>query len=189
MDHFVGAEILKSGHMGIKTPEFIKPAKELFLFFHQNCTTDKIWLNLCGLCGNGKTTAMKAMFEMIRYYQGYEDGKYAVQFPFSCRYLTATELAEIIAHDRPTWNVIKNYQVLFVDDVGTEPAAIMDYGNHITPFVELITNRYNNRLGLVFTTNIPPKDMAARYGIRIADRLKECCEIVVFEGKDRKSVV
>lgn len=165
------------------TPSFRQAVKDLFFWFHQNTQSSKIWLCLCGGCGTGKTTILKAMFNFIRYYQLYENGKYRGQFPFSCRYLDAKDLADIIAHDKQEWDAIKKYQVLFIDDVGTEPAVIMDYGNPIEPFVELIMNRYNQDLGLVFTTNLTSAMYEQRYGLRIRDRMRECCEIVTCCGE------
>lgn len=60
---------------------------------------------------------------------------------------------------------------LAIDDLGTEPVEVMDYGNIITPVINLLTKRYEAHLFTIVTTNLDPKEIHKRYGDRIADRL------------------
>ena len=61
-------------------------------------------------------------------------------------------------------------EMLAIDDLGTEPVEVMDYGNIITPVINLLTKRYEAHLFTIVTTNLDPKEIHKRYGDRIADR-------------------
>ena len=71
---------------------------------------------------------------------------------------------------------------LGIDDIGTEPAEVQDYGNFIYPIKELLAMRYDAQLFTVFTTNLEPKEIRQRYGDRIADRLNEMMTKVVYRN-------
>ena len=72
---------------------------------------------------------------------------------------------------------------LGIDDLGTEPAEVQDYGNIMYPIKELLTMRYDAQLFTVFTTNLEPKDIRQRYDNRIADRLNEMMVKIVYNNK------
>lgn len=73
--------------------------------------------------------------------------------------------------------------LLGIDDLGTEPAEVQDYGNIMYPIKELLTMRYDAQLFTVFTTNLEPKDIRQRYDNRIADRLNEMMVKIVYNNK------
>lgn len=72
--------------------------------------------------------------------------------------------------------------MLAIDDLGTEPVEVMDYGNIITPIIDLLTKRYEAQLFTIVTTNLDPKDIRKRYGDRIADRLNEMMAKIVYRN-------
>ena len=88
-------------------------------------------------------------------------------------YLLAAYIAEVQFRHR---EFISNSSVeeqlrqiaLGIDDLGTEPAEVQDYGNIMYPIKELLTMRYDAQLFTVFTTNLEPKDIRQRYDNRIA---------------------
>ena len=59
----------------------------------------------------------------------------------------------------------------------------MDFGNVINPIAELISYRYEALLPAIYSTNLSPSSIAEVYGKRVADRLKETAEIVVFSNE------
>lgn len=76
-----------------------------------------------------------------------------------------------------------NARVLFVDDLGA--------GGKVSEFTEevnfrLVNHRYEHGLPTLFTSNVLPKELAARLGDRVASRLAEMCQQVVIVGKDRR---
>lgn len=84
--------------------------------------------------------------------------------------------------------------LLGIDDLGCEPLLVKDYGNDVTPLIELLTERYNKRLFTIITTNlaIVKKDgrdvdeIEERYGERIADRIREQYNTISYNA-DQKS--
>ena len=54
--------------------------------------------------------------------------------------------------------------------------------NIITPIIDLLTKRYEAQLFTIVTTNLDPKDIRKRYGDRIADRLNEMMEKIVYRN-------
>jgi len=70
--------------------------------------------------------------------------------------------------------------MLTIDDLGTEPVEVMDYGNIMTPVIDLLTKRYEAQLFTIVTTILAPKDIHKRYGDRIDDRLNEMMAKIVY---------
>ena len=70
--------------------------------------------------------------------------------------------------------------MLAIDDLGTEPVEVLDYGNVLYPIVDLLTRRYDRQLFTVITTNLTSEEIRAKYGERIADRLNEMMTKIVF---------
>ena len=81
------------------------------------------------------------------------------------------------------WRNVMRYQLMIVDDLGTEPREVMEFRNIYTPLIDLITTRYEEQLYTIFTTNLTPAQLEEKYGKRIVDRLNEMVEKVVFENE------
>ena len=73
--------------------------------------------------------------------------------------------------------------VLLVDDLGAErkPTEFTEEINF-----RLINWRYENHMPTLFTSNVLPKELAARLGDRVTSRLGEMCQRIVLEGPDRR---
>lgn len=139
----------------------------------------KFGLMLCGGVGNGKSTMMKAiqsLLNVIRITNQYDNTVYGM------RIKNAKSICEMILHDYNAFLDLSRCSLLGIDDLGTEPLAVLDYGNEKTPIVDLLSARYENRLFTIATTNLTPRQISERYGERIADRFKEMMEIVAFKN-------
>ncbi len=69
------------------------------------------------------------------------------------------------------------------DDLGTEPESKY-YGKATNVMAEIILNRYDNELPFNMThitTNLGTKDITARYGSRVTDRMREMFNLIGFE--------
>ena len=95
----------------------------------------------------------------------------------------AKQLATICKSNPSQWQSIINQELIVIDDIGTEPREIVDFGNVINPIAELISYRYEALLPAIYSTNLSPSSIAEVYGKRVADRLKETAEIVVFSNE------
>ena len=72
--------------------------------------------------------------------------------------------------------------MLAVDDAGIEPLEVVEYGNVVSPMVELLTKRYDEQLFTLMTTNLTPEGIRKRYGDRIANRLNEMAVVIPFKN-------
>lgn len=136
-------------------------------------------LLLCGGCGNGKTTFVKAFQQIINaLYMRVGDSVER----YGMRIVNARELVRICKKDYDQWRELCNSRMLAIDDFGTEPVELSDFGNVIYPITDLLTTRYDRSLFTVITTNLTPQEIRPKYGDRIADRLNEMMGKVIFNN-------
>lgn len=139
----------------------------------------KFGLLLCGGCGNGKTTFVKAFQQIINALNmrvGDSIERYGM------RIVNARELVRICRKDYEQWRELSNCRMLAIDDFGTEPVELSDYGNVVYPITDLLTTRYDRSLFTIITTNLRPQEIRPKYGDRIADRLNEMMGKVIFNN-------
>lgn len=149
----------------------------------------KFGLMLAGTCGNGKTTLMNAIQSATSWLSknklfGKDEFGDDIKM-----FITIVPAKDIIARCKDFHDIesLKKTPYLGIDDMGTEPIEVMDYGNICNPVIDLIDYRYNRQLTTFVTTNKTPNELRDRYGVRIADRFREMIEQVVFEdGSYRK---
>ena len=143
------------------------------------CGDYKVGLLLYGTIGSGKTTLAKAISNLIGILfnsaiSSERKGVFRV---------SALDLAKNVADDPAYFNRLKNQELLFIDDVGTEPASVKSWGNEYSPVTELIYARYDRQLFTIATSNLKDDDCGDRYGARIADRLEEMFERLHYQNK------
>lgn len=132
-------------------------------------------LLIYGGVGNGKTTLAKAICETIGilYDSAYSNERKGVYR------ISALEVAKC-ASDPESFTRLRNQEMLFIDDVGTEPASVKSWGNEISPVTELLYSRYDRQLFTIMTSNLDDKKLEDRYGLRIADRMNEMFDRLYF---------
>ena len=140
----------------------------------------KFGLMFCGLCGNGKTTWAKAL-QLLASGLNLKNPINNLYYVFPL--WNAKDLAMRSKGKYSDWRNVMRYQLMIVDDLGTEPREVMEFGNVYTPLIDLITTRYEEQLYTIFTTNLTPAQLEEKYGKRIVDRLNEMVEKVVFENE------
>ena len=140
----------------------------------------KFGLMFCGLCGNGKTTWAKAL-QLLASGLNLKNPINNLYYVFPL--WNAKDLATRSKGNYSDWRNVMRYQLMIVDDLGTEPREVMEFGNVYTPLIDLITTRYEEQLFTIFTTNLTPAQLEEKYGKRIVDRLNEMVEKVVFENE------
>jgi DNA replication protein DnaC len=144
----------------------------------------KFGLLLCGGCGNGKTTFVKALQQLLcrlSLRDEYNQSYYGIQVQ------DARSIVHLMKDDYAAWNRLCRVDMLAIDDLGIEPVEVMDYGNLLCPLVDLLTKRYDLQLFTLVTTNLTPAEIRARYGDRIADRLNEMMLKIVFTNESYRS--
>lgn len=149
-------------------PELLDPTKGIFI---------------SGKVGCGKTMAMfiaKKLCEASRNGNGF-------QIITANKYITYHGLSRYDENE----NVISdNTKNLMIDDIGSEPQKVVSFGTELKLIPTLIETRYNlwiEKGNLThFTSNYPLEALQDLYGKRTVSRLREMCNIVKYEGEDRR---
>ena len=141
----------------------------------------------CGNVGNGKTSLMYALCHCIQYladshhFEFMYDPESIYRAKINMRVVDIREILLASKGEAKEFDTLRKYPYLGIDDLGKEPAEIMDYGNILNPFHELLEYRYQQQLYTVITSNVPPGKIKEKYGERISNRIKEMLHKVVFE--------
>lgn len=130
----------------------------------------KTGIVLCGTCGNGKTTLVRALQNSLVYLKLRNLTEYGMPI------MDAREVAERMKE-------CKTSPLLAIEDMGKEPTTKLDYGNILNPVIEVLEHRYNEQLFTVISTNLTAKEIKEKYGTRIADRFNEMMSVIIFTGK------
>lgn len=145
-----------------------------------------------GTCGLGKTLICEKVLPVLFKYH----------FKKEVMAVTANDMNrridELLAYCEPG-------HVIIIDDLGTEPAETVFFGNRRRPFCELVDMAERNGTLLIITTNLrttmrrlkqagplgragdcdplSPPSIEARYGVPTLDRLRATTRVVVFKGE------
>ena len=106
-------------------------------------------LLLSGGVGCGKTTMLKAISDAVRVMSG-----------ATVTMADAQDLVSLAKKDRKEFYDLAAAKVLAIDDLGTEPQTVKDYGNETTPMAELLADRYKRRLPTLASTNLDREGLA-----------------------------
>lgn len=129
---------------------------------------------LSGLPGCGKTTAAAWWLLQPRERVPYVGTS-------SARFIDATGLARWPKYDNAEMLKLTRSRALVIDDLGVEYAD--KKGAYSSLLDEVINSRYSAELPTVITTNLPGAEFKARYGERIADRIREAGRFVELGGE------
>ena len=136
---------------------------------------------MCGTCGNGKTTLLYTLQSAINDLHRCDHFEFlGKEFRIGLRIVDAKDITEI-AKDLDELKQYRFQQMLAIDDLGKEPTEVLNFGNVVSPVVDLLEYRYNHQLFTVVTTNLTPKEIREKYGARIADRFNEMLEVIRFQ--------
>jgi DNA replication protein DnaC len=139
----------------------------------------KFGILLCGGCGNGKTTLVKAFQQLLcclNLRDEYNRTTYGMQIK------DARQIVRMMKFDYPAWEKLSQVEMLAIEDLGIEAVEIVEFGNVICPIVDILTKRYDMQLFTIITTNLTPAEIREKYGDRIADRMNEMMVKIIFNN-------
>lgn len=144
----------------------------------------KFCLILCGLYGNGKSTLVKALQQLLNLLDIRDDDNETC----GLQIVDAKDVAWLCHDDRPAWDRLCRKKMLAIDDLGTEEAQLKVYGNTINPVIDMLYKRYDMQLFTIITTNLKPAEIRSKYEERIADRLNEMSFRIVFTNPSYRTL-
>lgn len=146
------------------------------------CDEDgKVGLLIMGEPGNGKTTLLRSMRDLIN--RLHESARASEEKKLII--VDALEIGKAGRDDKsgaPYLKKLQREELLGIDDVGLDSAIVNSYANLNSPMEELLTFRYDKQLFTIITTNLTPKQIREKYGDRMADRFNEMFDRIVFEN-------
>ena len=147
---------------------------------------NKRGIMLCGKCGNGKTTMLRAIKTATNFLAEQNIFGETVNgswYPadVNIRIAHAKEIAIHFADEQKAATYAKT-NLLGIEDMGTEPAEVQVYGNIVNPIATLLESRYASGLTTFITTNLTPRLIGEKYQERIADRLNETMAVIPFDN-------
>ena len=101
--------------------------------------------------------------------------------------IDAREITRLNKDSYEQFKAYRNRQMLGIDDLGLEPTEVLDYGNILSPVIDLLSYRYNEQLFTVITTNLRPQEIREKYKDRIADRFNEMMTKIIFKNESYRS--
>lgn len=133
---------------------------------------------IIGGVGGGKTTFIRSMQQALN------AARYGSFRLFSCVEVEQNiRQASAVENSAADYSYYDNGAACF-DDFGAENTESVIYGNRVNVMGEIMQRRYNRfqsqGIKTHFTTNLSGADLRARYGERVYDRMKEMCNIVLF---------
>lgn len=160
----------------VDDPETIENINHLAEFIVRG--DSKFGVMLCGTPGNGKTTMLYAFQSAVNWLsdlRNFGDQRCGISI------VDAKDVVYAAKNVDEFRKLIKR-PMLAIEDMGREPAEILEFGNTASPVIDLLEYRYNNQLFTFITTNLTPAQIREKYGNRIADRFNEMMETIVFKN-------
>ena len=143
-------------------------------------------LLLLGSLGNGKTTmlrTMKAFFDGTGNWVGPICEATEIWKAERLSYLDELNDESVVRSKNFLYRCY-NERILIIDDLGVENEECKVFGEQRHPLEHLLLHRYSVDLTTIVSTNLKSMDVIEnRYGSRLADRLYETFDRIVFEGE------
>jgi DNA replication protein DnaC len=143
---------------------------------------------LAGRTGCGKTWALE-IFAFLASAHNIRYKAYGKDLPLALQDFRADEITTDFLAQGDTSLYTEGTKVLVINDLGTEPEETLYMGNRVNVLRQILEKRADNpaRLTLI-TSNIPMGDkaVAARYGDRVASRLRQMCNYIEITGNDKR---
>lgn len=130
--------------------------------------SEKRGIYLGGGCGNGKSTMLMAFDRVCR-----EWGMRTLR-------TSATRMVAWHLNDHDILDVPHQEPIICIDDLGTEAAETMVYGNKVSVMADFFEEAYKTRCFLFVTSNLGADEIEQRYGERVRDRFREMFHSMKF---------
>ena len=130
--------------------------------------SEKRGIYLGGNCGNGKSTMMIAFHRVCR------------QRGMRVLSTSASKMVAWHLNDHSVFDLPHQEKIICVDDLGTEAAETLVYGNKISVMTDFFEEAYKTNCFLFVTSNLGADEITSRYGQRVRDRFREMFHALKF---------
>lgn len=148
-------------------------------------------LFLCGGAGNGKTTILRALQNLVNYLRSDEGYSSETGHPIKGYMIVSAKDLVLLAkaYNNPTrdnesdvykFKRLRKMEILAIDDLGTEPRESIHYGDFVTAAMDVISYRYEEQFCTLASSNLAADEISKYYDERIADRFREMMHIINF---------
>ena len=141
-------------------------------------------IGLIGPTGTRKTFLMKCLQE----YMKIDDVKYIrlnKVIPFNFKIFHSKDICgEFLNDGYDAINKYSAYNIICIDDLGTEPVETVHFGTRLNVIEALIEERYLAQKMTHFTSNLKKDEILNRYGDRVYSRLFETTNFIELIDKD-----
>ena len=148
-------------------------------------------LFLCGGAGNGKTTILRALQNLVNYLRSDEGYSSETGHPIKGYMIVSAKDLVLLAkaYNNPTrdnesdvykFRRLRKMEILAIDDLGTEPRESIHYGDFVTAAMDVISYRYEEQFCTLASSNLAADEISKYYDERIADRFREMMHIINF---------
>lgn len=173
------AEVERREKKFIDHPDTLDRIWELAQFLTQE--HPKLGVLMCGKVGNGKTTLLYAFQTALNFLRDKGINNLGLNSKdLGIRIISAKDIMQIAKTDWKRYENIRDYPMLGLDELGAEPKEVKDYGDIVTAVVDLIEHRYVAQKFTLITSNLDPEEIKKRYEERVADRLREMVDYIIF---------
>ena len=138
--------------------------------------TGKRGLLLYGNCGTGKTKLMQALSSLLAYYNNSHLNGLKV---YSAGEVVRLSLSKD-EKECTTFDYLRKWRYVGIDDLGTEPVNVKNWGTDTNPIIDIIYKRYDAMKVTVLSTNLNMDGIKNTYGERIHDRICEMYDRISF---------
>lgn len=177
--NFFKNEVGKRGYNFVEVQSQLKSIRSVSEWI--TMPTQHFGLYLGGITGNGKTTLVAALRQLMNFLKVKDPISDLSYSPYAgILKVGAKELYDLFETERQKYSRCKDTFMLAIDDFGTEERDLFLFGNHYTPVEDLLCYRYERMLPTIITTNLPTEYVRQKYGDRLADRFSEMMEIVTM---------
>lgn len=144
---------------------------------------------LMGKVGSGKTTLVKTLSDVCRWFASANDGTFQLSYVPSYKVVDAYNKHGAEAFDNVTkvgsQHITFSDSSLIIDDLGAETLG-SHYGKTENVIESLILRRYDNKALTLATTNLSQSAIREFYGPRAWSRMVEMFTFIELKGNDRR---
>lgn len=153
---------------------------------HWIANSPKKGLLLLGSLGNGKTTMLRTLKVFLDGTGNWVGPICEATEIWQCERLSYLDDLndESVVRSKNLIYRCKTDPILIIDDLGVENEDCKVFGEERHPLEHLLLHRYSLDLTTIISTNLKSLDVIEmRYGSRVADRIYETFDRIVFEGE------